>query len=89
MQLNVSNPDSLVGPQTADHCNGHERAALERLALDGYQAGNLSTFQVQNLLGLADRYDTQSWLGQMGAHEHYSLADLAADRQSLDRLLPS
>ena len=89
MQLNLSNPDSLAGPQTEDHCNDLERAALERLTLDGYQAGKLSTFQVQNLLGLADRYDTQSWLGQMGAHEHYTLTDLADDRQTLDRLLPS
>ena len=89
MQFNQSIPNDLARPQEEAPDDDLGQAALERLALDGYQAGKLNTFQVQKLLGLTNRYDTQSWLGQMGAHEHYTLTDLAADRQAHDRLLPS
>lgn len=89
MQLTLNIPDDLTGPLRAVHGDDLGRAALERLALDGYQAGKLSPFQIQKLLGFTDRFETQTWLGQMGAHETYSLDDLDADRNTLDRLLPS
>ena len=62
-------------------------AAIEALAIEGYRSGKLSNYEVQTLLGLEDRWHTQSWLGQHGVNENYTLEDLEADRQTLDRVL--
>ena len=60
---------------------------MEHIALNGYTKGTLSRFQVQRLLGFDNRWDTEDWLGRHGASVQYSLADLDADRATLDRLL--
>ena len=88
MQVTLTIPDDLAKPLRAAFGDDLGRAALERLALEGYQAGKLSALQVQQLLGFSDRFATQEWLGRNGAHENYSLDDLNADRDTLDRLFP-
>ncbi len=87
MQFTLDIPDDLTAALQAAHGDDLARAALERLALDGYQAGRLSAYQVQQLLGFGDRFETQGWLGGMGAHQNYLLEDLEADRDALARLL--
>lgn len=63
------------------------RAALEAMALEGYRAGKLSCYDIQKILGLDNRWDAEEWLGGHGADLNYSLADLEADRQTLNRVL--
>jgi hypothetical protein len=87
MEVHISIPDNLFGPLATACGNDLARAALERLTLDGYRTGNLTLTQVQQLLGLEDRFLTQQWLGEMGANTSYSLADLDADRLTLNRIL--
>lgn len=86
MQFTLHIPDDVAGSLRAAHGDDLGRAALERLALDGYQSGQLSAFQVQKLLGFDGRIETQAWLGRMGAHENYSVEDLEADRRTLGEL---
>jgi hypothetical protein len=88
MILTLTIPDELAAPLQAANGNDLSRAAIERLALAGYQSAKLNTYQVQKLLGFSSRIATQRWLGQMGAHESYSLEDLEDDRRTLDRHLP-
>jgi len=88
MQLTLDIPDEIVASLRAAIGDDLGRAALERLALESYQAGKLSAFQVQKLLSFSDRFATQEWLGRMGVHENYTLDDLDADRATLDRLFP-
>jgi hypothetical protein len=64
-----------------------ERAALEALAIEGYRQAKPSTYQVQKLPGFEDRWQTQRWLGERGAHLNYDIDGLEADRAALDRLL--
>lgn len=87
MQFTLEIPDALaerlydmVGPDLG-------RAAIERLALEGYESGSLTRYEVQQLLGFDNRWDTEAWLGRHGAHVDYSIADLEADRVTLDRIL--
>ena len=61
--------------------------AAEQSARDGYLAGALSRYQVQQMLGFDNRWDTENWLGDRGASVQYTLADLDLDRANLDRLL--
>jgi hypothetical protein len=63
------------------------RAALEAIAVEGYRTGKLSTFEVQTLLGLEDRWETEAWLGSRRVSRNYSLQDLEADRETLRRSL--
>lgn len=88
MEVVLTIPDELAEPLRAAHGDDLARAALERLALDGYRTGRLSAFQVQKLLGHSDRFTTQAWLGRMGAFETYTLDDLEADRRTLEHILP-
>jgi hypothetical protein len=63
------------------------RTALEALAIEGYRAGKLSRFDVQLILGLESRWETEEWLGDRGVHLNYSLADLESDRDTLESVL--
>jgi hypothetical protein len=65
------------------------RAALEALAIEGYRSGKLSRYDVQCLLGFEDRWQTETWLGAHGGHVNYSIEDLTADRDALNRALGS
>ena len=51
MILSVELPDSVARQMHLDGAQGNRRA-LERLAVDGYRAGELSRGQVSELLGL-------------------------------------
>lgn len=87
MEITLSIPDSLAPLLQITHGDDLGRAALERLALDGYTTGALSRYQVQQLLGFSNRWDTEEWLGRHKATVQYSLEDLEADRKTLDRIL--
>lgn len=63
------------------------RAALEAIAVEGYRSGKLTRYEVQSLLGLEDRWEAETWLGGKGAHLNYTLQDLDADRETLQRTL--
>ncbi len=87
MQVTVEIPDALVERVRAAVGEDLGRAAVEQFAREGYEAGKLSRYEVQRLLGFDNRWDTERWLGQHGIRKNYSLADLEADRKTLDRVL--
>lgn len=60
----------------------------EAEALAAYRSGTLTRYQLQRLLGFESRWETEAWLGDMGEHETYTLADLEADRRTLQNLFP-
>jgi len=61
------------------------RAALEALAIEGYRCGKLSRYDVQRLLGLPDRLETEEWLGRHGVSLNYTLEELEGDRAALNQ----
>lgn len=65
------------------------RAALEAMSIEGYRSGKLSRFQVQQILGFGDRWETEEWLGSHQVSVNYTVADLNADRDTLNKLLGS
>ena len=62
------------------------RHALEALAIEAYRSEVLSVSQVQELLGLASRWEADEFLKQAQAHLHYSAEDLAQDLRTLREL---
>jgi hypothetical protein len=55
------------------------RIALEALAAQGYRSGKLTHAEVQKMLGLTSRWETDSFLKQAGAYLDYTEADLEHD----------
>ncbi len=55
------------------------RVALEALAAQGYRSGKLTHAEVQKMLGLTSRWETDSFLKQAGAYLDYTEADLEQD----------
>ncbi|HSU55347.1 MAG TPA: UPF0175 family protein [Candidatus Dormibacteraeota bacterium] len=76
--------------RTIDHLAAERdlpRAALERLALEGYQTGKLSSGQMRRMLGFPTRMQVHALLKKHGIVLHYGPDDLEHDRQAGDALL--
>ena len=63
-----------------------DRTAFESLILEGYRSRKLNFYQVQQLLGFDNRWDTEEWLGARGATMQYSAEDLETDRRNLEKI---
>lgn len=63
------------------------RVALEALAAEAYRTGKLTHAEVQRMLGLVSRWETDAFLKQAGAYLDYTKADLERDLET-SRQLP-
>ncbi len=52
---------------------------LEAIAAQGYRSGKLTHAEVQRMLGLVSRWETDAFLKRAGAYLDYSEADLEHD----------
>ena len=68
----VCRPANRAGPLSS-------RLALEALAAQGYRSGKLTHAEVQKILGLTSRWETDSFLKRAGAYLDYTEADLEHD----------
>jgi predicted HTH domain antitoxin len=81
MTITVALPDDIT--QHADP----GREALEALAVEGYRSGTLTQFQVGQLLGIS-RYETEMFLARHVDLYDYSMEELQAEADVLQRLRP-
>ena len=86
MELKFEIPDEMSAPLQEALGPDLGRAAVEQLAAQGYRSGKLSRYQVQQLMGFSNRYETEDWLGRQGINSNYSLEDLQDDRSTASRL---
>ena len=63
------------------------RQLLEGAAVEGYRAGRLTQRQLGAMLGL-DYWQTEAFLNERAVPLGYVAADLAADRVTLEKILP-
>ncbi|HEY6320444.1 MAG TPA: UPF0175 family protein [Thermoanaerobaculia bacterium] len=85
MKLTLELPDEIEQTLRTQWSN-LPRQALEALAVAAYRSDILTVLQVQQMLGLASRWDAEEFLKQARAHLHYSAEDLAQDLQTLRQL---
>jgi predicted HTH domain antitoxin len=85
MKLTLELPDEIEETLRAQWSN-LPRHALEALAIEAYRSDILTAFQVQEMLGLASRWETDEFLKKAQAHLHYSAEDLAQDLRTLREL---
>lgn len=62
-------------------------AAKEAFAIESYRSGRISLGYLAQLLGLSGVIEAGQWLAARGVDMNYSLADLEADRATLQSLL--
>jgi hypothetical protein len=68
-----------IADRLASQRDDLSRLALEAIAAQGYRNGKLTHAEVQRMLGLASRWETDAFLKQAGAYLDYSEADLEHD----------
>lgn len=78
MEITFEVPDSVADRLQASW-RDLPRHALEVLAADAYRQGLLTSNEVQELLGIASRYELDGFLKQAGAFLHYTASDLEED----------
>jgi len=55
------------------------RAVLEAVAIEAYRSGAITPAQVQQMLGLRSRWETETFLHRAEAYHDYTMEDLERD----------
>jgi hypothetical protein len=74
----INIPDD-IGQMLAAQAGGVSRAVLEAVALEAYRLGTITPAQVQQMLGLGSRWETESFLRRARAYHDYTMDDLDRD----------
>lgn len=78
MNVAIEIPDD-IGKVLAAQAGGVSRAVLEAVAIEAYRSGAITPAQVQQMLGLSSRWETESLLHRAGAYQDYTMDDLERD----------
>ena len=78
MNVAIEIPDD-IGQVLAAQAGGVSRAVLEAVAIEAYRSGAITPAQVQQMLGLSSRWETESLLRRAGAYQDYTMDDLERD----------
>jgi len=81
MNLAIELPEDIA-KRLAAKWGDLSQAAREAIAIEGYRSGALSQAEVQRLLGLASRWETDALLKRAGVYLDYSEEDLARDLEA-------
>jgi hypothetical protein len=82
--VTIELPDELV-EQIRASSGDIGRRLLEAFAVESYRSNALTGWQVQQLLGLKDRFELDAFLKQAGVFREYSAEDLALDYEASRR----
>ena len=78
MNVAIDIPDD-IGRVLAAQSGGVSRAVLEAVAIEAYRSGSITPVQVQQMLGLRSRWETESFLKRAEAFHDYTTDDLERD----------
>lgn len=84
MEITISLPEDVAKVFLADG-ESLEREVLEAAAIEGYRAGKLSHAQVGRMLDIG-RFEVDAFLKRHNVPLNYTIEDLQADRETLDKL---
>lgn len=82
MKVAIEIPDD-IGRVLAAKAGGVSRAVLEAVAVEAYRSGAITTAQVQQMLGLRSRWETESFLQRAEAYHDYTMMDLERDMAAI------
>ena len=78
MNIAINIPDD-IGHILAAQAGGVSRAVLEAVAIEAYRSGTITPAQVQQMLELRSRWETESFLRRAEAFHDYTMEDLEQD----------
>lgn len=78
MNIAIEIPDDIAQALAAQP-GGASRAVLEAVAVEAYRSGAITSAQVQQMLGLRSRWETESFLRRAEAFHDYTMDDLERD----------
>ena len=78
MNVAIEIPDG-IGQLLAGPAGNVSRAVLEAVAVEAYRSGTITPVQVQQMLGLRSRWETESFLRRAEAYHDYTIDDLDRD----------
>jgi predicted HTH domain antitoxin len=78
MNVAIEIPDD-IGQVLAGQAGDISRAVLEAVAVEAYRSGTITPAQVQQMLGLRSRWETESFLRRIEAFHDYTTDDLERD----------
>ena len=78
MNISINIPDD-IGHILAAQVGGVSRAVLEAVAIEAYRSGTITPAQVQQMLELGSRWETESFLRRAEAFHDYTMDDLEQD----------
>ena len=78
MNVAIEIPDD-IGRVLAAQSGGVSRAVLEAVAIEAYRSGSITPAQVQQMLGLRSRWETEAFLKRARAFHDYTAEDLERD----------
>ena len=84
MTIAIEFPDEIA-QQLAGRWGDLAMRAREAVAVEGYRTGALSHAQLQSLLGLGSRLETDALLKRSGVYLEYSEEDLSRDLENSRR----
>lgn len=78
MNVAIEIPDD-VARQLAARSGEVSLAVLEAVAIEAYRSGTVTPAQVQQMLGLRSRWETEAFLRRAEAYHDYTMDDLERD----------
>jgi predicted HTH domain antitoxin len=78
VNIAIDIPDD-IGHILAAQAGGVSRAVLEAVAIEAYRSGTITPAQVQQMLELRSRWETESFLRRAEAFHDYTMDDLEQD----------
>ncbi|MGA2597610.1 MAG: UPF0175 family protein [Bryobacteraceae bacterium] len=78
MNIVIDIPDE-IGQLLASRAGGVTRAVLEAVAIEAYRSGAITPAQVQQMLGLSSRWETETFLRRAKAFHDYTIDDFEQD----------
>jgi predicted HTH domain antitoxin len=78
VNIAIDIPDD-IGRVLAAQAGGASRAVVEAVAIEAYRSGAITPEQVQQMLGLRSRWETESFLRRAEAFHDYTMDDLTRD----------
>ena len=78
MDVAIQIPDE-VGRALMARGGDVTRAVLEAVAIEAYRSGAITPAQVEEMLGLGSRWETESFLHRAEAYHDYTMDDLDRD----------
>jgi predicted HTH domain antitoxin len=89
MEIEIELPEDVARQLEAEWGAGRlPRRALEALAVEAYRSGALTSAEVQRVLGLPSRWETEAFLKRAHAYLDYDESDLDEDASAIRQVSP-